>query len=252
MAERVVGIMGAMPEEVGEVVHLLTDKQEFSMGMRTYYLGKINGVKAVVVFSRWGKVAAATTATALVLKFGVTEIIFTGVAGAINSELSIGDVVVSQRLIQHDLDGRPLMPRYEVPLLGIKYIEATSELQKVTSSAVSALLEKGHLQAVIAPEVLKQFGIEDPKMVQGDIASGDKFFSKTEEKEALLENLPTIQCVEMEGAAVAQVCYEYGVSFVIIRTISDTADEKSHIDFPAFIEKVSNKYSVEMVKGILG
>jgi adenosylhomocysteine nucleosidase len=84
----------------------------------------------------------------------------------------------------------------------------------------------------------------------GDIASGDQFFSSTSKKSALLSKLPDILCVEMEGAAVAQICYEYDIPFAIFRTISDTADEKAHIDFQKFLAKVANKYAVEIIKNI--
>jgi adenosylhomocysteine nucleosidase len=82
----------------------------------------------------------------------------------------------------------------------------------------------------------------------GDIASGDQFFSSLEQKNQLSSLLPTIVCVEMEGAAVAQVCYEYGIPFCIIRTISDTADHDAHLDFPKFLKEVSGKFSTEIIK----
>ena len=250
MDNRIIGIMGAMPEEINGIINLLTDKEEFLLGMRTYFVGKLNGIKTVVVFSRWGKVAAATTVSTLILKFNVTEIIFTGVSGAISPNLNVGDIVIGKRLIQHDLDGRPLMAEFEIPLLGVKFIDIQTKQLEIAKNAVEDLMNGEHLFSVITETELQQFGITKPKLVIGDIASGDKFFASTKEKNELLNKLPTTLCVEMEGAAVAQVCYEYGIPFTILRTISDTADEKSHIDFPAFIEKVSNKYSIEIVKNI--
>ena len=250
MENRIIGIMGAMPEEINGIISLLTDKEEFQLGMRTYFVGKLNGIKTVVVFSRWGKVAAATTVSTLILKFSVSEIIFTGVSGAISPDLNVGDIVIGKRLIQHDLDGRPLMEEFEIPLLGVKYIDIQTKQFEIATNAVQDLMNGEHLFSVITETELQQFGITKPKLVIGDIASGDKFFASTKEKNELLNKLPTTLCVEMEGAAVAQVCYEYSIPFTILRTISDTADEKSHIDFPAFIEKVSNKYSIEIVKNI--
>src|SRR6187431_1479802 len=118
MKEKRIGIMGAMPEEINGVVSLLKDKNEVVKGMRTYYLGTINEVEVVVVFSRWGKVASAATVTHLIVEFGITQLFFTGVAGAINPTLNIGDIVIANSLIQHDLDARPIMDRFEIPLLG--------------------------------------------------------------------------------------------------------------------------------------
>lgn len=251
MAEQVVSIMGAMPEEINGIVKLLYNKQEFARGMRTYYTGELNGIKTVVVFSRWGKVAAATTVTNLILEFNTTELIFTGVAGAISSKLNIGDVVIAQRLIQHDMDARPLMPQFEIPLLGKTYFESAPLQVDKAIKAVSQVLQNGKIQSVIGVEELGAFNIKTPQLVVGDIASGDKFFATAQAKNELLENLRQILCVEMEGAAVAQVCYEYGIPFTIIRTISDTANEQSPVDFPSFIKKIASRYSVEIVKNLL-
>ena len=250
MQERIIGIMGAMSQEIDGIISLLTNKEEYQFGMRTYFVGKLNGIKTVVVFSRWGKVAAATTVSTLILKFNVSEIIFTGVSGAISPELNVGDIVIGKRLIQHDLDGRPLMEEFEIPLLGVKFIDIQTEQLEIATKAVKYLINSENLFSVITETELQQFGITKPKLLIGDIASGDKFFASTKEKNALLNKLPQTLCVEMEGAAVAQVCYEYSIPFTILRTISDTADEKSHIDFPAFIEKISNKYSIEIIKNI--
>ena len=242
--------MGAMHEEVNGVVELLTERQELNRGMRTYYVGKINGITTVVVFSRWGKVAAATTITHLILEFNITELIFTGVAGAMNSELSIGDIVIGKRFIQHDMDARPIVKKHEIPLLGITYFESSKEQLNIAQSAVRELLSGNHLKDAIEQSTLNEFGISNPSVFLGDIASGDKFFANSSDKNNLLKELPEILCVEMEGASVAQVCYEYSLPFTIIRTISDSADEKSEINFPAFIKKVSSKYSVEIIKNM--
>lgn len=250
MNERVIGIMSAMPEEILGVEQLLEDLQEHESGMRTYYTGKINGIKTVVVFSRWGKVAAATTVATLILKFGITELIFTGVAGGINPDLRIGDIVIGTRFIQHDMDARPIIAQYELPLHNIVYLESSADRNEIATNAVNYLLDNKHLHEVISQEELDKFEIQVPKLLLGTIASGDKFFSVNEDKQRLQENLPSVLCVEMEGAAVAQVCYEYSIPYTILRTISDTADEKSAIDFPSFISNVSSKYSVEIVKNI--
>src|ERR1700761_8445415 len=123
MKERIIGIMGAMPEEIESVGHLLEGKRAVTMGRRTYTEGTLNGVRVVLVFSRWGKVAAATTVSTLILEFKITELIFTGVAGAIDPRLKIGDIVLGQRLIQHDMDARPFMAQFEIPLLGKTFLD---------------------------------------------------------------------------------------------------------------------------------
>ncbi|HEX7846714.1 MAG TPA: 5'-methylthioadenosine/adenosylhomocysteine nucleosidase [Chitinophagaceae bacterium] len=250
MTNKIIGIMGAMPQEISEVADLLSDRKEIVHGMRTYYTGTLNGIDTVVVFSRWGKVAAATTVSSLILEFKITDLIFIGVAGAIADELKIGDIVIAQKLIQHDMDARPLMNRYEIPLLGITYFETDSRHLAIAEKAINTLLTEKHLHLVIGDEALIKFGIEKPRLFIGDIASGDKFFSSQQDKNELKQLLPEIVCVEMEGAAVAQVCYEYNIPFIVIRTISDESNENSVIDFPSFINAIASKYSVGIVKGI--
>ena len=242
--------MGAMPEEISEVVQLLVDRQECSMGKRTYYTGTIQGINAVIVFSRWGKTAAAATVSALIHEFKITDLIFTGVAGGIDPSLSIGDIVIAKQLVQHDMDARPLKPRHEIPLLGKTFFESDKYSFDMAVSAVKEMLENKHLHELIPNEELKHFGIEQPKLFTGDIASGDKFFADSNDTNQLAADLPATLCVEMEGAAVAQVCYEYNIPFTVIRTISDTADHKSAIDFPAFIKSVSSKYSLQIIRNI--
>jgi adenosylhomocysteine nucleosidase len=245
-----IGIMSAMPEEIAGVVDLLNDKHEIIKGMRTYYTGNISSIPTVVVFSRWGKVAAATTVANLILDFNISELIFTGVAGAINNELNIGDIVIASRLVQHDLDARPFLAQFEIPLLGMTHVFSPEIQVNNALRAISELLSNKHLHAVLTDEELNEFGITNPKVVIGEIASGDKFFSSNDDKQNLQTILPEAICVEMEGAAVAQVCYEYAIPFTIIRTISDAAGDNSHIDFQSFIEHIASKYSVEIIKNI--
>ncbi len=245
-----IGIMGAMTEEIDGVVALLSNCVVISMGKRTYFSGQINGIETVVVFSRWGKVAATTTATTLIHEFKITELLFTGVAGAISSELKIGDIVLGKRLIQHDMDARPLMNQYEIPLLSKTYFETDSTHLDIAAKVINIVFENKSLHSVIGEQDLMEFNISQPKLFIGDIASGDQFFSTNEQKQKLNRQLPNVLCVEMEGAAVAQVCYEYEIPFSIIRTISDVADETAHIDFPSFLKKISGKYAAEIIKNI--
>lgn len=239
--------MGAMPQEIEGVIALLKNPVATTIGRRIYTTGTINGIATVVVFSRWGKVAAAATVSALIHHFTITELIFTGVAGAINHELQIGDIVIASRLIQHDMDARPLMKQFEIPLLSKTYLEVNNSEVNSAQQAITPILQNNVLINTIGTDVLGQFSITNPQLHTGDIASGDQFFANSTQKDNLLSALPGILCVEMEGAAVAQVCYEYDIPFTVIRIISDVADDNSHIDFPAFIKEVASKYSVEII-----
>jgi adenosylhomocysteine nucleosidase len=243
--------MGAMPEEIAGVVELMDNVTEVNTGMRSYYKGQLNGTDVVVVFSRWGKVAAATTVTTLALHFGITELIFTGVAGAVDTKLNIGDVVVAERLVQHDMDARPLLAQFEVPLLQKTFFETDNTLRKRAINSVESMVENRHLREITEERFLQKFGITKPVVYTGTIASGDHFFSTTAARQRLVEMLPETLCVEMEGAAVAQVCYEYHIPFVVIRTISDVADEHSPIDFPLFARHIASHYSVAIIRNML-
>jgi adenosylhomocysteine nucleosidase len=188
MSEKIIGIMGAMHEEIHSIIELMTAVEEFSYGMRTYYTGRINGIKAVVVFSRWGKVAAATTATSLIIKFKITDLIF-GVAGAINPALKIGDIVIAEQLVQHDMDARPLIDRYEIPLLGVTYFKSDSSLSTLAEQAVLAIIDN-YKQPFIGQNERNRFSLANPKLHKGNIASGDIFFANQNDRETLFSNLP--------------------------------------------------------------
>ena len=248
MNNRIIGIMGAMPEEITGIIALLSNKSETTIGKRTYVTGKINDVDTVVVFSRWGKVAAAATVSTLILEFKITELVFTGVAGAISHNLNIGDIVIAKRLIQHDMDARPLMERFEIPLLDVTYFVTDAHLLDKTEKALMPLIESSLLADTVGENVLHDFNVHKPVLHVGDIASGDQFFASHEQRDNLHDALPLTLCVEMEGAAVGQVCYEYDIPFLIVRVISDAADDQSHIDFPKFIKEVSSKYSVAIIQ----
>ena len=238
------GIMGAMPEEMDKIISTISNKEIVERGSRIYYRGNLYGQEVVAVFSRWGKVAAATTATNMILEFKVDRIVFTGVAGAISPELNVGDVVIGQRLFQHDMDARPLMKRFEIPLTGKTSYETPLRNVETMSQAVHNFLKnnKEFRKMLVEQQIL------NPKMLIGDIASGDLFISSSEMKSALSKNLPSVVCAEMEGAAVAQVCDDYGVPLVVVRVISDSADEEAHTSAIGFVNQHASDYSLSILK----
>ncbi|MDD3195557.1 MAG: 5'-methylthioadenosine/adenosylhomocysteine nucleosidase [Paludibacter sp.] len=227
-----IGLMGAMPEEMDQIVAMMDQREEIMHGNRVYHKGLLYGMPVVAVFSRWGKVAAASTATSLIEVFGVNKIVFTGVAGGIAPDLSVGDVVIGERLVQHDMDARPLMARYEVPLTSRVFFEADKQLMADLQDAAREMIkqEQDFIQTLIRE------GLTQPKRWVGDIASGDQFIGSTTQKEEIASNLPSVLCAEMEGAAVAQVCHDFDVPLGIVRVISDTADESSHAMAMKFVD----------------
>jgi adenosylhomocysteine nucleosidase len=247
-----IGVMGALPEEVALVRARLTDARTVSLGLREYHSGRLLGHEITTVFSRAGKVAAASTATTLVERFGVDLVLFTGVAGATATDLRTGDVVVASQLLQYDLDVSPLsgFDRFDVPLLGCSRFASPSGLVELGCEAVREYLRSGR-HAPVAPGTLAAFGIEQPEVRSGLVASGDRFVAGAEERERLMSLLPDLLCVEMEGAALAQVCYEHGTPFLVVRTLSGHADRGAP-DFHAFLEQVASRFACGIALELIG
>ncbi len=243
-----IGIMSAMTEEIQSLIDSVESPEITTLGNREYYQGDLWGHDTVLVFSRWGKVASASTVATLILKYNVDLILFTGVAGAIDQSLNIGDVVVGDDFYQHDMDGRPLIKQFEIPLTGNSFFTSCQETSLKLKKAAESFLSSDEISEAIK----KQFDISSPKVVIGNIASGDKFISSIDDSNFIKECLPKVMCVEMEGAAVAQVCSEYNIPFGIVRTISDAADHTADLDFLEFAKEVANKYSIGIIKSFLG
>jgi adenosylhomocysteine nucleosidase len=238
------GIISAMREEVQALLNVLQNISTTEKGMRTYYSGTLFKKKVVIVFSRWGKVASASTTTQLINDFDIDEIIFTGVAGAIHNSLNLGDVVIGNRLYQHDMDASPLYEPFEIPILKKKFL-VTNNTAKLIIATHSFL--KNYNRFIEQADAIR-FDIDKPKVVVGDIASGDQFISSIEKINKLNELIPSAICVEMEGASVAQVCYEYQIPFSIIRVISDKANDNATIDFPKFANSIASYYALGILK----
>ncbi len=237
-----IGIISAMHEEMQTLLKNLKNKTSSTKGMRTYYKGLLFDRSVVLVFSRWGKVAAATTVTQLINDFKIDEIIFTGVAGSIQDNIHIGDIVIGENLYQHDMDASPMIETFEIPLLQKKYFETDFENRKRLQKASLRFIT--NLSEFIPEKVTKEFQIIEPKVYVKNIASGDQFITSSKQYNFINNNLPNIACVEMEGAAVAQVCFEYQIPFGIIRTISDKANNESHIDFSKFVRQIASNYAL--------
>jgi len=229
----VTAILSALAEEQQGLLEQLQQPRKVSHGGRDFWLGELHGHRVVLGLSRIGKVAAATTATTLITALGVSRIVFTGVAGGVGAGVRVGDVVVAAEFVQHDLDASPIFPRFEVPLYG------------KTCFACDAALT-GNLFDV-SRTVLAGMPPAGAKVHRGLIASGDRFVSSAAESSNLQQSLHNagldVLAVEMEGAAVAQVCFDFDVPFAAVRTISDRADDQAHMDFPKFIAEVASGYA---------
>jgi len=241
-----IGIISAMQEEIQALHSFIKNEKIIKKGMREYYDGILFGQPIVMVFSRWGKVASATTTTQLINDFEVDEIIFTGVAGSIHENINIGDIIIGKNLYQHDMDASPLIEKFEIPLLRKKYFETNALNRSVLLKASQLFLAE--MSKYISKSEVIAYHIKDPKIFIEDIASGDLFISTDAQIKTIKTDLPNVACVEMEGAAVAQVCYEYEIPFSIIRTISDKADDNQHIEFQKFAKDIASNYALGILK----
>ena len=239
-------ILSALQEEQRGLIELLEQPQKINHASRDFWLGNLHGQPVVLALSKIGKVAAATTATALIERFGAQRIVFTGVAGGLGTGVRVGDIVVAQDFMQHDFDASPIFPRYELPMYGKTLFCGDTALTAQLVTAARSALANGRFDAVYP----------DAKVHHGLVASGDRFVSGALESAALRAALTAsgyqVLAVEMEGAAVAQVCHDYGVPFAAVRTISDRADDSAHVDFPSFVNQVASHYARAVVQHFLG
>jgi adenosylhomocysteine nucleosidase len=237
---RPLGVLAALPQELGDLVAAMRAEsgvRTVTLGRRDYHVGTVHGTRCVVTLARVGKVAAAATVSALIHAFDVEAVVFTGVAGGVGRDVRIGDIVVADALMQHDLDASPLFPRFEVPLLGVACFTSDLSLSARLADACERFVtEEGVTLAA-------RFATAMPRVHRGLVISGDQFVASAAAVEALREALPDALAVEMEGAAIAQVCYEYGVPCAIVRTVSDTADAHAPASFATFLTDIAGTYS---------
>ncbi|GKS77779.1 5'-methylthioadenosine/adenosylhomocysteine nucleosidase [Acidovorax sp. SUPP950] len=243
-------ILSALAEEQQGLIDALSRGRRTLHAGRTFWSGSLHGCEVVLALSGIGKVAAATTATALIERFGAARVVFTGVAGGLGADVQVGDVVVAHDFLQHDMDASPLFPRWELPGYGRTRLPCDDALAGRLADAAGECLAGG------AAALLDGAGLPPPlrapRVHWGLIASGDRFVSTVQESQALRDAFTAaghaVLAVEMEGAAVAQVCSDYGVPFAAVRTVSDRADDAAHVDFPRFVQAVASQYA----DGIIG
>jgi len=220
--------MGAMPEEIEPILAYLDDVQEVKYAKNTYYKAKYKNIEVVVAYSKIGKVFSTLTAATMLQMFACDVLLFTGVAGAVNDELKIGDLIVATKLPQHDLDITIFgHPHGYVPE-GSVYVEADKDL------------------IALSKIVAQEMGV---KVKEGIIATGDQFIASQERKGFIADTFHA-DALEMEGASVAVVCDALGVPFFILRAISDSADMDAGFNFDEFVEssaKESANFLMKMV-----
>jgi len=223
-----IAIMGAMPEEITPLLERMDSYEKVEFAKNSYYLAKYKELELVIAYSKIGKVFASLTATTMIEKFGAQKLLFSGVAGAINPDLKIGDLIVATKLCQHDLDITAFGHPYGYVPEGSVYVESDAELRN------------------IAHEVAKEMQV---KLREGIIATGDQFVADEARKEWIGKTFQA-DTLEMEGASVAVVCDSLDVPFFVLRAISDSADMDAGFNFDAFLES-SAKVSADFVVAML-
>ena len=231
-----IGIIGALPEEIEQFKSTIRDPMTVIEGRFTLFEGTLEGKQVVLAQCGIGKVNAAMV-TQLLLRYGAEAVIFTGVAGAVDPELKVGDLVIGSDAVQHDVD---------VVALGY---EPGQFPEEPVSWATDERLRRLALQVAGELAAGDGFEFEGVTVVEGRIASGDQFIADPERVRWLRDTFAA-SCAEMEGAAVAQTCANWGVPFLIIRSISDRADHGAGGDFLSFTPLAARR-AKQVVRGVL-
>ena len=244
MAQRY-GIVAAIDEELRTLHAALESPVIEHHAGRALHRGRLDGHEVVLVRSGIGKVAAAATALLLADRYAVDALVLSGVAGALDSEARIGDIVVARELLQHDMDASPLFPRHEVPLTGRARFPADVALSDALAAAAESALAAERIGLAAS---FQAFGIAEPRVHQGLVLSGDRFVATAAERAALRTELPDALAVEMEGAAGAQVCHDCDLPFAVLRSVSDQADDSAHIDFGRYVAEIAGPLAAVIVR----
>lgn len=210
----IIGIIGAMDAEVAALKSKMNIEITETISGIEFCRGTLCGKSVVVAKCGVGKVFAAICAQTMILRFGATHIINTGVGGALDPKLDLLDLVISDKVVQHDMDTSPLGDP----------VGLVSGINRVYFEASPALIDAARATGV--------------PCVTGTIASGDQFVADSETKAAIVERFGASIC-EMEGAAIGHVCFVNGVDFLIVRAVSDSANENSVMDFPQLVSRAA-------------
>ena len=226
-----IGIIGAMELEVDTLKSKMNVKSTTTRARMEFVEGTLNGVEVVVVRSGIGKVNAGMCTQILADLFGVTHSINTGVAGSLDAEINIGDIVISTEVLQHDVDATNFGYQLgEIPQIGTLSFPADEKM------------------AALAKNVCERVNTEI-KVFSGLIVSGDQFVADKAVKKRITDNFHGL-CTEMEGAAIGQAAYLNGIPFVILRAISDKADDSAEMDYPTF-ERKAAEHCAKLVEAFI-
>lgn len=224
-----IGIIGAMEEEVEILKSSIENRETIQIAHVIFYKGNIEDKQVVLAQSGIGKVNAAITATLLINEFKPDLIINTGSAGSVDSELNIGDIIISNKVYYHDVNATAFGYKLgQVPSMP-EFYETDNELIDLAKSSIEQL---------------------DLNGIVGEVATCDSFIGSIDQRKVIKSNFPTASVVEMEAGAIAQTCYQYNVPIIVTRAVSDLADKESDVTFEEFL-KVACVNSSKIVKLLL-
>lgn len=233
------GLICAIPEELAHLREVLEGATRTTLGALQFDQGRLDGHRVVLVGAGMGKVNAAVVTALLIHEFGCADIVMSGVAGGLDPHLDIGDIVIADRVIQHDCGRIENTALVSYQPGHVSFINPTDELGYTTDSALLARVER-RLSTVELPSVPRAAGGRGrpPRITYGTILTGDQYIH-CEDTRVDLRRRFGASAVEMEGGAVAQVCASFGVPWLVIRALSDLAGRDSAIDFPLFVDSAA-------------
>jgi adenosylhomocysteine nucleosidase len=241
-----IAFIGALAGEIAALRDaMLVEAQGRDAGFG-WWAGELAGRRVVLAQGGMGKVAAAACCQRLIDGWNLEGVVVCGLAGGLDQRLRPGDIVVAVALLQHDVDASPIFPRFELPGLGLSTLRPPQAWIEAATAAASGFLEGNPLDIA----VLESNGIKEPRVLSGLIVTGDRFI-EADERMALHAALPEALCVEMEGAAIAQVCYLNELPFCAVRVMSDNADADAAFDFLRFVRDVAPVYVHGIVSRLL-
>jgi adenosylhomocysteine nucleosidase len=247
-AEKPVAILGAFADEIQMLENKLTDKQVIKTGGIPFSRGFLNGKYVILAYTGIGKVNAAMTTTLVITHFNPTGVIFTGIAGSVNPDLHPTDVVIAETCVQHDLN-----IIYNDSVVSYRVTNpVTGEENPVSYESNKQWLKylKDHVGDIHLLPYEIEGQVYHPEVRFGIIATGDAFIASDRKKTELLKRFQA-DAVEMEGGAIAQICYQQNIPFIIIRSISDSADKNAQMDLEKFLSVAAenaNRVVLELLK----
>ncbi len=219
------------------------------IGSRNFYSCVVPHADVIIAPSGWGKISSAVTAALLMSHYHLDIVLLIGYCGALhNSPLLVGDIVIGREYVHRDFDARPIYDQYEIPLLGISFFSTDTTTIQVAQASVNQFITQH--SSCVQKHIPKRVG-QKIQYREGLIATQDQFLGSLEKSECIVQELPQVAAVDMEGASVAQVAYEYGIPFSAIKVVSDMTNHEAALQFHEFMRSGAKKYAELLPKAFI-